>query len=499
MSTVTQAALAHSYGDIVTDILTRMVGGIANEPIRFAEGVARYALTRPTAQVFTVTGLVRPVDGDGQPYTFVDGGDFAFDPATNEIVWSDSKDAHLPQDDTDFYVDYRPIDASSPLDDVSVGSVTRILSEAIGREISILYDRLKDVYLSAFVDTATGGDLDRVVAILGVSRRGADARVGEATFFGVAGRRDAVNIPVGTAVSTVKGDRFLTTESRVLQASQSSIDVPIRAEKATLAAAGEITKLVITIPGIASVRNRDALTPPEKKESDDELRTRAKGYLRSIGKATRKALEAAISEAGGTLADFADPNTAPPDKLPPTAPGVVRLVVNCPADKLAAVKQAIGETRAAGVLTVFGLAQVLIRPRLKVNVARPLTPKRRAELLDAIVSALRQIVTAVPPGESPVGKDLLDQLKARVPEVQAARFADLMAWTIDDTGKRTQARDRIQAVPNPDATSPAPVPATDDDVEAGAFQVSTTLGGNPVPLALEIQPTDILLLEGTSP
>jgi hypothetical protein len=54
--------------------------------------------------------------------------------------------------------------------DRNVASVTRTLAEATARELAKLYEQLMEVYASAFVDTATGANLDCVAGIAGVER-----------------------------------------------------------------------------------------------------------------------------------------------------------------------------------------------------------------------------------------------------------------------------------------------------------------------------------------
>ena len=67
-------------------------------------------------------------------------------------------------------VNYYPIQTPPvPLTDLNVGSVTRTMLETIAREMAMVYLDLDFVYKSAFIDSAEGGSLDRVVALVGVS------------------------------------------------------------------------------------------------------------------------------------------------------------------------------------------------------------------------------------------------------------------------------------------------------------------------------------------
>ena len=57
------------------------------------------------------------------------------------------------------------------LDDLSPGSVTRTLAETFARELAEVYERLGEVYESAFVETETGESLELLVEELCRRRR----------------------------------------------------------------------------------------------------------------------------------------------------------------------------------------------------------------------------------------------------------------------------------------------------------------------------------------
>jgi uncharacterized phage protein gp47/JayE len=56
------------------------------------------------------------------------------------------------------------------LRDLAPGSVTRTLAETFARELAEVYERLGETYESAFVETATGESLERLVDELGPRR-----------------------------------------------------------------------------------------------------------------------------------------------------------------------------------------------------------------------------------------------------------------------------------------------------------------------------------------
>ncbi|MCZ7627059.1 MAG: baseplate J/gp47 family protein [Candidatus Methylomirabilis sp.] len=309
------------YQEIVDDILTAIVGGVVNEPIFFDLKETFYPLSQRAADVRSITGT-----WDKRHYTFQKEVDFIFSEGDNAVVWQPG--ATQPDDETIFYVDYfRPESQSrSPLSDINVGSVTRTLSEAIGREIATVYQQVNRAYLSGFIDTAEGQALDLVVSILGVKRKTKEFATGLVTFFRDPAAGDGnVSLPEGIALSTAKGDAtFVTTDLRTLQRGQARIDVPVRAGdgskgEAGKVKAGEITKLSQPITGIARVTNFEATVLGAEGETDEQLRLRAKARLRGLGKATLAALANAIFEGRAKLAEVWDPNSPRPSNRSPAS------------------------------------------------------------------------------------------------------------------------------------------------------------------------------------
>lgn len=359
------ASLVHRpYGDLVGDILTSIVGGVVNEPIRFDVKTLSYPLAEPASAVRSITGTVQ-----GLPHTFLLAVDFVFTgTATNTVAWLD--DGTWPDDDTTFHVDYFRTESRSPLSDINVGSVTRTLTEAVGREIATVYEQINLAYLSGFVDTATGSSLDHVVAILGVTRKTAEFAEGLVTFFRAAGVAGNITIPAGTRLTTTAGDVvFATSQPRTLQDGQVRIDVPVRADlgfagEAGLVAAGAITQMSQPVGGIASVSNLDPTIRAAADETDKELQDRAKAALRALGKATLAALDRVIREGRGTPVEFFDPSSPPASR---TEPGTVSVVVDAEPERMPGIVQSVHETRAAGVLATVVARYVFITPRVRAG------------------------------------------------------------------------------------------------------------------------------------
>jgi hypothetical protein len=263
------------YQEIVDDILTAVVGGVVNEPIIFDVKSVLYALAQPAQAVRGITGTIQiPEKREPVHHTFQKEIDFLFNPDRNAVVWQDG--GKRPKDETTFYVDYFLPVSRSPLNDINVGSVTRTLSEAIGREIATVYQQINLAYLSGFIDTATGKSLDFVVSILDVTRKTKDFAVGLATFFRDPLIEGNITIQQGTEIATSKGEvLFETTEPRTLQRGQARIDVPIRAAekfKGELGKVepGKITTLSQLIAGISRVTNFEPTFLAAEDETDED-------------------------------------------------------------------------------------------------------------------------------------------------------------------------------------------------------------------------------------
>jgi uncharacterized phage protein gp47/JayE len=195
------------------------------------------------------------------------------------------------------------------LTDFEVGSVTRTLYESFAYEMGLLYQKMQLVYQSAFVDSAEGAHLDQVVAVLGILRGLPDFSVGEVVFIRDKGNAD-VAIPAGTLVATEDTPEkpkkvYQTVESAVLAQSQTEVTVKVQAlERGEEQDAPADTVVVMPrpIPGVKSVNNAQPLRlVGRRRETDDELRRRAKNALLSSGKANIAAIENAVLPLPGVL------------------------------------------------------------------------------------------------------------------------------------------------------------------------------------------------------
>jgi hypothetical protein len=418
--------LERPYGEVVDDLLTAVVGGVVNEPLLFDVKSARYPLAEPALAIRSVTGVI--ADAHTQFQLEVD---FTFSAGDNALIWRD--EGRRPQDDSIFHVDYIRRFSDSPLTDINVGSVTRTLTEAVAREVAFVYQQIKAVYLSAFIDTATGQSLDFVVAILGVTRKRKDFAEGLETFFRDPSSPDGnVSIPEGTTLSTAKGEAtFITSQLRTLQRGQSRIDVPIRATEASrgptgVVAAGLINTLGVPITGVARVTNFDPTILGDKDETDEELRARAKATVRSLGKATLAALKRVVQEERAELLDVFEPNI--PGKE--TDLGMVVLSVNIHPGRLPSLNAALHDTRAAGVGTFILARYVFVKPRIVIALTEGLTAAGKEKVLNQVASAIGTYLESLAPSQPAIGTAILDAIKL-IAEVTAARIADVIVRRTD--------------------------------------------------------------------
>jgi nucleotide-binding universal stress UspA family protein len=530
------------YQEIVDDILTAIVGGVVNEPIFFDVKEDRYALAQPASDVRGITGQIVVSEPGGEPklvrHSFQKSVDFIFSLDDNAVIWEQG--ATHPEDETIFYVDYfRPIGESrSPLSDINVGSVTRTLGEAIGREIATVYQQINQAYLSGFVDTAQGKALDLVVSILGLKRQPKDFAIGLVTFFRDPQAGDGnITIPESIVVTTEKGEAsFITTQLRTLQRGQVRIDLPVRATGASKGEAGivdsgKITTLAQPIAGVAKVTNLEPTFLGAEGETDEQLRARAKAALRALGKATIAALANAVFESRAKLNEVFDPNGGPGKTAPP---GVVTMLVEAKPERFNSLRAAVEQTRAAGVRATLVAKFVFFKPRLVVQPKRQITGPGKIKLIGEVIEALQKYASSLAAGAPAVGADLLGALKdvkdLTQEGAQKPRVMDVTAWRSDigqpgaeslidallgavtvtgtdeaalrvafarvindapplaPTSRRIPDRSLVQSS-EPDRAGQR---ASDAEIEAGKFKVVTP--GGDWTVVLDIEPADIVLL-----
>ncbi|WP_136806422.1 hypothetical protein [Desulfosediminicola flagellatus] len=211
-------------------------------------------------------------------------------------------------------VDYLPQNSKHlALDDMAVGSVARTLVESIGLEIERLREALAIAYESGFVDTAEGRALDKVVSILGVSRRNyaqgvvrievAPENLGDDTF----------TLPAGAlflASSSRSGVEFQSMAEVNISASLPVAEVRVQAcsgyeGKDGLVEVGQIDILLCPISELAEVKvSNPQPTAYWEEENDEQMRSRVRSRMVTHNPGTIMAIRKAVRRAGGRVVRF---------------------------------------------------------------------------------------------------------------------------------------------------------------------------------------------------
>jgi hypothetical protein len=348
---------AEPYAQFVEDLLTALTGGVTRERFQFLPEAEPFRLS-PPGPIVPSTLLVSGIAG-GDYARFVRDRDFVLtaDGVLQFKAASDgtpAPDAVWPDEATVFYVNYDhlgPLGPAPRLNDRNPGSVTRLLAESFAREFAVLSKQLEGVYESAFIETATGRDLDQLVTLVGTERRRREFASGSAIFSRSSPAPGDIDIKAGTRLSTNQPPAvtFETAEDRTLRRGDLTVEVPIRATvpgAEGIVAARTITVIHRPILGIESVSNPQGTQLAGEDEADDALRARARRALAGAGRATREALFSAL----GQIAGLRDKDVRiDEDHL--SRPGVVIVSVATPlstSDAASAVAY-LEEARPAGV------------------------------------------------------------------------------------------------------------------------------------------------------
>ena len=279
--------------------------------------------------------------------------------------------------------------------------MVRTLLETIARELAVLYAQLDLSYDSAFVETATGSSLDRVVALLGIRRYRAGRPAGSVRFGRRAGTTGNVTIPAGTPITDSQDKiRYETTEARTMLSGESAADVRVRgASDATpVVKAGVLTVIQRAIAGVDTVVNERPTVTASDDETDVDLRTRARSALLAASKGTVPAIEYGLLQ-------LPDVRSVRIEEMPRGVPGELRISVDIEGGGGGAlpdtVQQRIEELRPAGVRIVAepaGMLQAVAAVRL-VLAGSGVTG---ADLITLRRSVAAQLADAV--GRTPIGQ-----------------------------------------------------------------------------------------------
>lgn len=322
--------VARPFPDIVRDLLTTLTGGTVREAVVVPPGDTvelRLLADRPIRRISHLEGMVeiarRRDDGSTEtvdlPYRFTEA-DFELvatgteGDATDAIRFRSS--GRRPPVGSTLTVNYYPTQTRpAPVTDVNVGSVARTMLESVARELALQELHLEQVYRSAFIETAEAGNLDRVVALVGISRRPAGTATVMVRFVRAAGSTGRISIPVSTVVSDGHDNQYATATPVVLEPGEPSRQVLAAALSGAVAAveASAVNRMEVLIAGVSEVTNDAASVAAAAPESDDDLRRRARGALAVAARGTLDALRFGVLSVDGvkavTVSEF--PNGVP--------------------------------------------------------------------------------------------------------------------------------------------------------------------------------------------
>ena len=351
-----------TYPEIIDNLLTHIVGGVATEEHPFppsgakkAEEYSQALRKPPVAEIVSLYGM-----RNGKTYLFTKDKDYVLDADQQTLKWL--KQADCPDDGTVFHVNYRTGNFKADISDIHVGSVVRTLSETVGLEIARAYAELEAVYQAGFIDSATGKALDKVVALLGMERVPAGRNTCKIEFTRVTGTRGNIYIPAGTRVMTEDGDvEYEITESVTMLDKQAIIQVTARDMEQNSAElpADSLTVLVKPIAGIKTITNPGLSSAYLKPESDTGLRTRAKNFLHGSERATLGAIKEAVARQG-VLADYSE-----------KSPGIVTITPHAQTmapELIQRINTAIADVRPAGVKIELDLGSMTAPARIDLQI-----------------------------------------------------------------------------------------------------------------------------------
>ncbi|MCE9671261.1 baseplate J/gp47 family protein [Myxococcus stipitatus] len=244
--------------------------------------------------------------------------------------------------------------------DPNVGGMARTLAEAYAREMATFYAMMELAHRAGYVDTAEGAALDNVVAVLGIKRAPAGRLTGNVEFSRATPAPDDIGIPAGRRVTGVTSDGqplplFETMEDATLFKGETRIVVPVQevqdeseADRSapSVVDPGQVTIMPRPILGIETLSNPGPLRRGGEKETDENLRARARTSLRDGEKGTLESIGAAVRQQGVKQVTVREPADAPP--------GIVDVLVGdtdfeLDVEAVARVEKAIRESKAAGI------------------------------------------------------------------------------------------------------------------------------------------------------
>jgi hypothetical protein len=199
---------------------------------------------------------------------------------------------------------------SGLITDKNEGGVAQLLAETFAREMATFYEILNKAHTAGYLDTATGGALDSVVAVLGVGRAAPGLLRGQVEFSCSTPAPQDIVIPAGAKISgpplpdgsevppmeTVEQAR-IPAGGRSVRVAVQEVSKAERSKRKRLPT-GALSIMPRPLLGVDKVTNPDPIIQGEQKESDEHLRARAGSVLREAQKGTVEAIKAAVRSLG---------------------------------------------------------------------------------------------------------------------------------------------------------------------------------------------------------
>jgi len=361
------------YEQIVEDLLTTLTGGTVREVVDVIEEGSPLLLAklrnRPVKRVSDLEAFFTDEEGETRSHRYP-SGDFE---VVNGEGGKDQPDririlegARPAKAGDAFTVNYYPAQTKPvPLTDTQPGSVIRTILETFAREMAVTQLHMDHVYKSAFLETATGKSLDRVVALLGLKRFPGGYPQVQLRFFRRAKTPGQITVPAGTSVTDADGARYQTLQTLTLEPFESSRDILAAGftKGTTLVEANQLTFPETVIAGIERVTNPDPAYQLSQPESDGDLRQRARqAMLAGVG-GTIEALLGGVRAVEGV-------KTVTHTEQPNGLPGEIRLdiVYSDESDKVkTTVRKRINDLRPAGVVVLVNDDTKEVPIRLVLN------------------------------------------------------------------------------------------------------------------------------------
>lgn len=206
--------------------------------------------------------------------------------------------------------------AAGSILDFSVGSDYRAIIESNMGNSLWLQALISSLLSVTRLLTSSGNDVDTFVGDFGLKRRAGTGSFGIVTFSRNTTGTVVYVQPLKKVLSRVNGITYSVTvdttnpnwdvlnNAYVFNISTSSIDVPISADSVgtiTNCLANQITTISGVLPGVDAVTNAQPFTNGTNQQSDQSLKDEFILYLASLFRATKQAIEYAVSVVPGVF------------------------------------------------------------------------------------------------------------------------------------------------------------------------------------------------------